>query len=330
MAHEVSFDLLDNAISSIELGVEDYRASLEDSKRALSSVRNLYAGILLLCKEKLRQLSPDNEILIYSNIVPNLNDKGQLIFVGKGKKTVDRSQISERFKDLDLELNHNHLESLAKLRNNIEHLASDVPATEIREAIAKAFTLIRQIIIVHLDDDPEDLIDETIWAELEAVYGKYEEELAICRETTKGIQQNNSLKEVSDAVSYLRCDKCNSELIRQKEKTNTDWREAILICRNSKCGIEPNTELCFMNAVEASLYGETFIAIKDGGEPPIVDCPECRGFYILASNVCMNCNYELSGECVRCQETLTPMTVGYENNGLCSYCEHMTEKIMKE
>ncbi len=51
-------DLLANAIESIRLGVEDY----EDGShpRLLSALRNIHAGILLLYKEALRRLSPQD------------------------------------------------------------------------------------------------------------------------------------------------------------------------------------------------------------------------------------------------------------------------------
>ncbi len=48
--------LFENAVLSIQLGVEDYQAN--DPKRALSAVRNFHAGILLLAKEVLVRAAP--------------------------------------------------------------------------------------------------------------------------------------------------------------------------------------------------------------------------------------------------------------------------------
>jgi hypothetical protein len=44
--------MLENAVQSVQIGVEDYLS--KNSRRALSAVRNVSAGILLLFKEKLR------------------------------------------------------------------------------------------------------------------------------------------------------------------------------------------------------------------------------------------------------------------------------------
>ncbi|PYU23337.1 MAG: hypothetical protein DMG30_11925 [Acidobacteria bacterium] len=49
-------NVLTNAIESIQVGVEDYQ--LGTRPRLLSAVRNIHAGILLLFKEALREVSP--------------------------------------------------------------------------------------------------------------------------------------------------------------------------------------------------------------------------------------------------------------------------------
>lgn len=44
-------ELLENAVLSIKLGVEGYQTG--DDRRVLSAIRNLYADVLLLCKQVL-------------------------------------------------------------------------------------------------------------------------------------------------------------------------------------------------------------------------------------------------------------------------------------
>jgi hypothetical protein len=63
-------NLLENAIHSTRLYLQDYSAESDD--RLLSAVRNLHAGILLLYKEKLHSLSPagNEEALLKQKIVP--------------------------------------------------------------------------------------------------------------------------------------------------------------------------------------------------------------------------------------------------------------------
>lgn len=79
--------ILDNAIQSIQIGVEDYLALSDDPRRALSAVRDLSADVLLLLKERLRELSPQDsggyveERLYFFDSLPT-SDYG-LEFVGK-------------------------------------------------------------------------------------------------------------------------------------------------------------------------------------------------------------------------------------------------------
>ncbi|MGQ3075323.1 MAG: hypothetical protein ACT7A5_29945, partial [Ferrovibrionaceae bacterium] len=59
--------LFDNAIQSIQLGLEDYKSN--DPKRPLSAVRNFYSGLLLLAKETLVRATPNEsaKIILASN-----------------------------------------------------------------------------------------------------------------------------------------------------------------------------------------------------------------------------------------------------------------------
>src|SRR5215475_1061965 len=94
--------LLDNAILSIQLGLEDYAS--DDKRRVASAARNLYAGVLLLCKEVLRQLSPpgSNDILIRTKKRAIRDSDGSVRLVGDGRKTIGRPEIEDTFKQLAL------------------------------------------------------------------------------------------------------------------------------------------------------------------------------------------------------------------------------------
>lgn len=131
--------LLDNAVLSIELGVEDYQTG--DERRVLSAIRNLYAGVLLLCKQVLWNESPlgTDGSLIYKDLVPRKID-GSVLMVPKRphRNTVDRQQIEERFKELGLNLDWSKLQDLARIRNEVEHLFMTVKPAIAKEALASA------------------------------------------------------------------------------------------------------------------------------------------------------------------------------------------------
>jgi hypothetical protein len=75
------------------MGIEDFQDQREE--RIISAVRNLHAGMLLLFKEKLRQLSPpgSNEVLVKEAMEPNKMADGSIHIVGTGKRTATVQQI---------------------------------------------------------------------------------------------------------------------------------------------------------------------------------------------------------------------------------------------
>jgi hypothetical protein len=114
--------LFDNAIQSIQLGVEDFGAN--DPKRTLSAVRNFYAGTLLLAKEVLvraaPKASPDTILAARLKVVPD--GKGDVLTKSVGHRTIDFVDIGERFKDFGLQIDHSALQDLNRIRAEVEHL----------------------------------------------------------------------------------------------------------------------------------------------------------------------------------------------------------------
>ena len=93
--------------------MEDFNHN--DERRLASAVRNLHAGILLLCKEKLRLLSPEDNILLYKQFIPKKmrHKKGGSVVTIRpsGKNTVDLEDIKKRFKEFDVEIDWKPLET---------------------------------------------------------------------------------------------------------------------------------------------------------------------------------------------------------------------------
>jgi hypothetical protein len=95
--------IFDNAITSIKLGLKDFSEKTE--ARLLSAVRNLHAGILLLYKSRLSELSPpgSDDALVKKNIAPKKLPSGEIVFKGMGKKTVNVAEIKERFESFGVQ-----------------------------------------------------------------------------------------------------------------------------------------------------------------------------------------------------------------------------------
>ncbi|WP_286378591.1 hypothetical protein [Acinetobacter towneri] len=155
--------ILKNALDSIALGIEDYELAENDDRRFISCTRNIFAGILLLFKHKLSDLSPtgSDEILIKQKIMPRLNGD-QLLWVGEGTKTVDVQGIKDRFKHLDIEVDWVRLDEINKYRNAIEHYHSPALPTAVKKLISNSFLVIADFIRDYLDEDPRNLLSPDV------------------------------------------------------------------------------------------------------------------------------------------------------------------------
>lgn len=152
--------ILDNAVSSIQIGIEDYQS--DDPRRVLSAIRNSYAGTILLFKGKLRQLSP-NEDLIKQKILPRYDDRGNVVLSGTGKSTVGLREIETYFKALNIQFDIKRVEKVQKARNDIKHYCTELTPEQIKEAIANTFIVLKNFVTHHLKEEPIDLFGPDTW-----------------------------------------------------------------------------------------------------------------------------------------------------------------------
>lgn len=318
--------LLKNAVQSIQIGVEDYKSSAEDPRRILSSTRNIVAGVLLLFKEKLRQLSPadSDEVLIKQKILPTFDQAGNVIFQGDGKKTVDVIQIRERFKSFGINTDWNRIDRIISIRNNIEHYHIKESTADIRELLADAFLIIGEFVSTHLKHSPMELFGQESWGALLNITAIYEQELQECRNATAAIDWDSELPILKDISLHLRCPQCKSALMKPVEPHLEPIQETHFIC--SSCGNQTELENMLEDALSEHFSFETHMAIKDGGDVPITTCWECdRETFIYQDDICIACNTTRTYEtCLVCGNTLGPEEQDY--GGVCSYHDNLSQK----
>ena len=313
--------LFENAIHSIKFGIEDFQN--DDSARAISAIRNFYAGILLLAKEVLVRKAPvadpKNVIGVRFNPVPD--GSGGVKYESSGHRTIDFNDIPKRFKDFKLAIDGSALSALKdlnRIRNNIEHYYSEKPHDAMREAIAKAFTVVTQLFRA-LDLEPSESLGDS-WEVMLNENIVYQQEIDNCWKSFEKVQwRSAALADVK-----FRCPHCESDLIEQVDPENGSQDD--LRCRCRQCGSEDIPEEAIDQAIEEALQThfehDIYIAKTDGIEPPVHTCPECgRETYLLTEyeNLCVLCELVL-GECRCCGNSLTPTSASFEDPELCSYC----------
>jgi len=312
--------ILNNAVTSIQLGIEDYQS--QDQRRVLSAVRNISAGMLLLFKEKLRCLSPasSNEVLVKERTKPITDASGNVIFVGVGKKTVDTSQIIERLTDLGIHVDWSRVRAVVNMRNDIEHYYTIYNSSQLQGVLADSFVVFKDFISKHLDTEPVTLLGQRTWQvflDVAAIYGE------VLQECQGAMNEVNWHYDKIEELSHLFvCPKCGSQLIKPLSDGNIF--EMDFIC--TTCGANTPYIDFIEPAVDDEYGASDHIAIKDGGLPALAQCPECfKRSYVIELDMCLACEYiRTYKECARCGTDVFVDEQFLE--GFCGYCAHQLSK----
>lgn len=307
-----------NAINSITMGVEDYNMVLDgDDKRLISSTRNIFAGILLLFKYKLSELSPEDsdEVLIKKDILPVMEDGISLIWKGKGSKTVDVEQIKRRFQSLGINIDWKRLDKINQYRNKIEHYYSTEDKESVKGMISSCFLVIRDFINNEIKLDPKEELGYEVWDTLVSISEVNEAEKMICMENLNQLDWID--EKTFRMVTEVSCDDCLSNLINSDE--NGD-----IYCKS--CDKEFKQSELVEIALEDN-YGLTPREVSKGEEPSIIECPNCNvTTYVLFENMCKVCGESMITECSTCG-----MTIPWEEldgSDTCGYCQYQLDKSM--
>jgi predicted RNA-binding Zn-ribbon protein involved in translation (DUF1610 family) len=312
--------ILTNAVDSIALGVEDFNS--KDPRRHLSSTRNLVAGILLLYKHKLAMMSPHgtDEVLIKQRVLPFNDSDNGIVWRGEGSKTVDVQQIRERCQSLGIAVDWKRVERIVKLRNEIEHYFTSENQSAVQSVVADTFILIRDFVRTQLGEDPLVLLGGDTWNTLTSEAEVYKAEKEECEMKVTSI--NWESEELRRALVEWECPECGSGLIDVQTTVSDQW-SAVFKCRS--CGKQWEFEDAAEKAVEDYFAGENFSAIKDGGEPRAVTCPECSlEAYDLDEDRCLICGESVERRCQRCGNPIPASEL--DGSGFCGYCNHMMSK----
>lgn len=321
--------LKENAIASIQLGVEDFQLSKKtvveggNPARALSSVRNLFAGMLLIFKYQISKQAlsaTDAESLIFEppkDILPHPDpsNKGKIIWLPDGKfktKTIDFIGVKNRFKTFNISVDWGAIERLQSERNHLEHLHPNSTNGAIADFIAALFPVLSGFITDELEEEPLALLGAA-WQTMLDHHDFYEIQAAECETLWSSFAMPERMKPL---VELIRCPDCGSTLIKPDEDNVEQY-----IC--VACGFPgllfPTLECLLLE----NLGG---FDPRDGECSPVDFCPCCsHKTFVVADGECYWCDHELEDrECDICGDGLGLSEQG--NDGLCSYHYYQCSK----
>ena len=320
--------LKQNAVTSIRLGVEDFqRSRLEkkeggDPDRAISSARNLFAGLLLLFKYRLILSIKDPQDIhkvIYKppkEVVPYPDGKGGIDWTPTGKfqtkTTIDVEDIKKRFTAFKINVDWDLMQRLQTERNNLEHLHPTQNAGAIAGFVADLFPMLRAFIVEELDDSPATLLGAA-WAIMLEHHDFFIEEQQACRLMWSESSIPERLKDLTDAIM---CEGCGSPLVQPDPDSVEHYK-------------------CVACDFQAEVFGQLEEELEKacggynpfhGDDAPTDTCPECEHqLFVVSEGECYWCDYELEDrECTICEEPL-----GLDDRhtgGLCSYHYYVWNK----
>lgn len=317
-------EILKNAVSSIQLGIEDYEMSRASPARAISAARNIYSGVLLLFKYKIALLAktPEQAIeLIFKpiSILPSIDDTGNICWspIPHGRDTIDTSMIKARLESLSIYHDWKVITRLRDSRNALEHLHPTDPTSQIQVLIADLFPMLQKFITEELYEAPAALLGES-WS--------------IMLETHDFLQSNLSrieqewiaLKLPDPALNLLKateCRACGSSLLQPCKAdidvgmsiTVSDFRYECLACHQTESLIETLEESF------ALLHEPAFVSDID--YMLVRECNVCYiRMFLIEDGSCHWCG--AIDEWPKCQHCSRPVSahVRYHGGGLCDRC----------
>ncbi|WP_312905145.1 hypothetical protein [Stutzerimonas nitrititolerans] len=330
--------LRENALTSIRLGVEDFERCRHpggDPARALSAIRNLFAGVLLLFKYKIATCvdDPANAAALIFNppeVLPHSDGEGGIAWVPVGKfkpTTIDVGTIQKRFEAFEIDVDWDVIEKLQACRNHLEHLHPAHTLGEVAEFVAELFPVLRDFIQTELEESPAAILGDA-WQLMLLHHNFFVDTTKRCEEAWSEAYVPEGME---PWLKESKCPECGSTLLAPAQENldagdsverNDDRFKATCIA----CGYTDLVAPLMVGALEnAHSYDP-----RDGGEASLEGCNQCgRGAFLIYEQSCLWCAAELEyTECEMCEERL-----GQEdqhNGGLCSYHAHSYEKFMRE
>lgn len=315
-----------NAIDSIQLGIEDFQlVNKGDNRRIISAVRNIYAGILLLFKEKLYLESPayDPELLIRKEICFKKDSFGNILIQGDGKKTVDYKEIKKRFNNLSVKVDWKILENIQEVRNDLEHYRTEKNGKQISKVISETFIILNSFITEYLEEAPSDLLGEETWKYIVNQADMYRTLQQIWYSQIEKLNLSNRI--IKENIYHIHCPYCNFDLfstIPDHENEENPPIECI------SCNREISSSLYRQLVID---YLTPFPDHTDPDNQIFVQCPVCsKDTYLYDEDICLSCDQENLAICSSCGEKIEPYMLNGNGDNLCDDCNHLKHLMDKD
>lgn len=303
--------LRENAILSIDLGVEDYIKGHDDSRRYLTALRNLYGGLLLLYKSHLAYLSRNQECCIVRDKLDwEVAEDGNIKFKGLNPngKTIDVHGILDALSKFKIAVDTVALERVRNYRNQTEHLfvVNGLRFEIIRAHVVDLLKLVRDFTTHVMRIDPAQLYTAQTLNVLVKDEKVVEKERMDRMDALSKLNWHKPF--VKNVFVEITCPHCHSEfLFPEKQKGRAS--DTVFICRT--CGVGDTYENLMSYYTDDIFIGEFeshFFATEKGkfvqNSGTLWACPQCSTIaFDTIHGICLVCGHK--GECAICGDLIT-------------------------
>ncbi|MCM3259096.1 hypothetical protein M3664_14920 [Paenibacillus lautus] len=302
MSKDISLQMVENGLDFIVKSIETVEKSDEDLKY---SIINLHAGLQLLLKEILFR---EHWSLIFQKIETAKKEKlesGDFV-------SVNHDTLIQRLQDIcGIKFEKQLLDDinwLRKERNKIEHYHLAIKLDVLKSNIVRLFAYLVPFIKSEMIDSGYIASDNEMLSEIIEYLNEFDDYV------------NSRLELIEDKVSkaqtVLQCPACYHETVEFIDETDA-------FCHFCDEHIDSFTSRYIDNFVD------TYSHIKDGGESPLMECPECdqETFIYLDEHqyICLTCGINLTQDDIttcdgpRCNERLV-YRKNEDSANFCSIC----------
>jgi hypothetical protein len=277
------YTLLENGLDFIHCALIDLNkasktgATEQEKKRLIKySSLHLSSGIELILKNRLLEEH-------WTYVFNDMNRAKKSSFDEGDFSSLGFSKLFERLENLcNLLINDNNKKRITKLRNQrnrLEHFESEIKIQHFTHLINDNTKIIIDFLRHHasIETDEEQFLLDAIQSELRKSNEFYDEALILA--TTAAHAENGT------GYSFLTCPECDEKLLSYGDGGNNHC----YFCKYDDIP-ENAADLYVSNVLGLNSYS----VIKDGGEWPVRECPECgcEALFHDGDNsvICFNCN----------------------------------------
>jgi hypothetical protein len=304
----IKFDLLENGLdfilSSIKLTVE-----AESEVNYKYSILHLSAGVELLLKERLRV---EDWIYVFENIEKATEDglkSGDFVSVRL------ETALERLMNDLGIEIDEEDIKAIKDLkrrRNKVEHFQFHETEISIKSISAKVLNFVFKFINGELNDSIDTEKLEEQFFGIKENLTKFKEFINVREEELK-----NKVDEISKDTIIIKCPSCYQDYLVLSLSTNNKLK--CLFCLQND-----SPDSFAFDYLENVLGYSHYLSVKEGGDFPLYDCPECgmNTFVETPENyICFNCceitSHNRIDNCSQCGQKFYSDDEGI---GVCTDC----------